>query len=120
MKKYIIMATILVVVAGIFTGCFGRRQSAARVEYRETSNAQYSTPSEEYYWVHDGRVYQRDTPGNYYIFDGGRRGNHIQDRNYTVRIEREGKRFRNYNEANEHLRHNRGNQRHNQYDHGHR
>ena len=105
MKKYLttaFMSTFL--VATIFTGCYV-------FEARESQTVQYSEPVQEYYWVHDGRVYERDRPGNFYVYENNRRGSHIQDTNYTIRIEKEGKRFRNYREANEHIGHNRSNYR---------
>jgi len=108
MKKYFIGALIaIILVAGICTGCYLSARSEPNTVYvQEPSqpNTVYVQPSQEYYWVHDGRVYQRDRPGHYYVYDGGRRGAHIQDTTYTVRIEREGRQFRSYNEANEHVR----------------
>jgi len=117
MKRYVVGALIaIILLTGIFIGCFVSERRQPVSEPRQT-NVVYtevaSEPSVEYYWVHDGRVYQRDRPGNFYIFEGGQRGSHIQDHNYTIRIEKEGKRFRNYQEADEHCRKNRGN-------HGHR
>ena len=90
-----LIATIL--VAGILTGC--------HIFVTGQPNVEYSG----HYWVHGGRVYQKDRPGNFYVFEGGKKVSHIQDPNYIDRIEKEGKLFRNYNDANEHLRRNHGN-----------
>jgi len=121
MKKYFIEALIaIILVTGIFAGCYFSARSQPDTVYVQQPTPVYVQqptpvyvqqptpvyvqPSQEYYWVHDGRVYQRDRPGHYYVYDGGRRGTYIQDTNFTVRIEKEGRQFRNYNEANEHLR----------------
>jgi len=101
MKKYFMgaLGVTILLVTGIFTAC----------RISETRTTTYSEPSGEYYYAHEGRVYQRDHPGNYYVYEADRRGPQVQDRTYTIRIEREGKQFRNYNEAHEHARQNHGN-----------
>jgi len=109
MKKYFMGALLvtILVVTGIFMGCY----------VSETRSTTYSQPSQEYYYAHEGRVYQRDHPGNFYVYEADRRGPPVQDRTYTVRIETEGKQFRNYNEANEHVKQNKGNKGNNQGNH---
>ena len=109
MKKYVIESVIAaILVAGIFTGC---HVTATRHDHVQPQpHVQYVEPSVEYYWVHDGRVYQRDRPGHFYVFEGGRRGPEVHDTNFTVTIEREGRQFGNYNEADDHRKHNKGNQ----------
>ena len=59
----------------------------------------YAEPTVQVYWVHEGRVYGRDRPGNIYVYEGNRRGPPVRDRSLTIRIQKEGRQHSNYLEA---------------------
>jgi hypothetical protein len=99
--KTSLAAAILAV--GVFSGC------DLKVRTRQEPTVYYTQQENNGYWVHEGRVYEREGPENFYLFEGERRGPQILDSNIRIKIQREGKPFRNFREAD---RNRHDNQRH--------
>jgi hypothetical protein len=95
-----------VLAVGVFSGCdlkIGTRQTH-RVLYTQEGHSQGG----QNYWVHEGRVYEGNGPENVYLFEGERRGPRVLDGDLRIRIQKDGRHYGSYGDADRNRHDNRG------------
>jgi len=98
MKSLLKTGIVAAVLAVGMTGCEMNMHTRREPVHYGPAPVVY-VQEEPGFWVHQGRVYERDRPGNFYIFEGGRRGPPIRDSHLTVNIQREGRHYGDFREA---------------------
>ncbi len=94
LKSITAAAVMAVGIAGVGTGA----GCDLNINGGRSRPVVYSESSPQSYWGYDGRVYGRHG-GDFYVYEGNRRGPVVRDRNIVVRIQRDGVQHRDYVEA---------------------